>query len=138
MITAWLGEDSARPARQLFADARIATYESPDSAVSAFVNRVRHRDNQVLLMETPSARTDAFEADSASARRVIAAAIAAGKSWLDPKEIGVVFAAYGLGLSPAISPRIRQVPRRLLRALPSLSPSRSAARILGSNATSAA
>jgi len=101
VITAWLGEDSARPARQLFADARIATYESPDSAVSAFVNRVRHRDNQVLLMETPPARTDAFEADSASARRVIAAAMAAGKSWLDRKEIGVVFAAYGLRLVPS-------------------------------------
>jgi acetyltransferase len=101
VITAWLGEASARPARQLFADARIATYESPDSAVSAFMNRVRHRDNQQLLMETPPVRTDAFEADSASARRVIAAAIAAGKSWLDHKEIGVVVAAYGLRLVPS-------------------------------------
>ena len=36
VITAWLGEHSAREARQLFAKARIATYESPDrrSAVS--------------------------------------------------------------------------------------------------------
>jgi acetyltransferase len=32
-ITAWLGEHSARVARQLFAKARIATYETPDSAV---------------------------------------------------------------------------------------------------------
>ena len=101
MITAWLGEASARPARQLFVDARIATYESPDSAVSAFMNRVRHRDNQQLLMETPPVRTEAFAADSASARRVIAAAITAGKSWLDQKEIGVVFAAYGLRLVPS-------------------------------------
>jgi len=101
VITAWLGEASARPARQLFVDARIATYESPDSAVSAFMNRVRHHDNQQLLMETPSVRTEAFEADSASARRVIAAAIAAGKSWLDQKEIGVVFTAYGLRLVPS-------------------------------------
>ncbi len=101
VITAWLGEDSARPARRLFADARVATYESPDSAVSAFVNRVRHRRNQELLMETPPVRTDAFEADSASARRVIAAAIASGKSWLGHDEIGDVFAAYGLRLVPS-------------------------------------
>ena len=33
VITAWLGEHSARAARQLFAKARIATYETPDSAV---------------------------------------------------------------------------------------------------------
>jgi acetyltransferase len=32
IITAWLGEHSARAARQLFANARIATYETPDSS----------------------------------------------------------------------------------------------------------
>jgi acetyltransferase len=101
VITAWLGEYSARPARQLFTDARIATYESPDGAVNAFMNRVCHRNNQELLMQRPPARTDAFEADSAPARRVIAAAIAAGKSLLDQQEIGVVFAAYGLRLVPS-------------------------------------
>jgi acetyltransferase len=33
VITAWLGEHSARVARQLFTKARIATYETPDSPV---------------------------------------------------------------------------------------------------------
>jgi acetyltransferase len=98
VITAWLGEYSARAARQLFAKARIATYESPDSAVSGFLNRVHHRRNQELLMETPPARSDAFEPDLAAAARVIATALAAGKSWLDPEEAGVVLAAYGLPL----------------------------------------
>src|SRR6516165_191295 len=31
VINAWLGEHSAGAARQLFADARVATYETPDS-----------------------------------------------------------------------------------------------------------
>src|SRR6516164_1281459 len=53
VITAWLGEHSARAARQLFANARIATYETPDSAVTGFLHRVHHRRNQELLMETP-------------------------------------------------------------------------------------
>ena len=86
VITAWLGEHSAKAARQLFANARIATYETPDSAVSGFLHRVHHRRNQELLMETPPARTDAFEPDLAAARRIIATALAAGKSWLDPEE----------------------------------------------------
>ena len=98
VITAWLGEHSARAARQLFANARIATYETPDSAVAGFLHRVRHRRNQELLMETPPARSDAFEPDLAAARRVIATALAAGKSWLDPEETGAVLAAYGIPL----------------------------------------
>jgi acetyltransferase len=98
VVTAWLGEHSARAARELFAKARIATYETPDSAVNGFMYRVRHRRNQELLMETPPARPDAFEGDPEAAGRVISTALAAGKSWLDPEAIGVVFAAYGLPL----------------------------------------
>jgi acetyltransferase len=98
VVTAWLGEHSARAARQLFAIARIATYETPDGAVNGFMYRVSHRRNQELLMETPPARPDAFEGDPEVARRVISMALAAGKSWLDPEEIAVVFAACGLPL----------------------------------------
>ena len=96
VITAWLGEHSARAARQLFAEARIATYETPDSAIAGFLHRVHHRRNQELLMETPPARSDAFEPDLAAARRIIAAALAARKSWLDPEEIGGILGAYGI------------------------------------------
>jgi acetyltransferase len=98
VITAWLGEHSARAARQLFAKARIATYETPDSAVGGFMHRVRHRRNQELLMETPPARSDALKPDLVAVRRVIATALATGKIWLDPEETGVVLAAYGVPL----------------------------------------
>jgi acetyltransferase len=96
VITAWLGEHSARTARQLFADARIATYETPDSAVTGFLHRVHHRRNQELLMETPPARFDTFEPDRFAVQRLIAIALAAGKSWLDPEETSGILAAYGL------------------------------------------
>jgi acetyltransferase len=98
VITAWLGEHSARSARELFAQAHIATYETPDDAVIGFLHRVRHRANQQLLIETPPARPDAFEPDLATARGVIATALAAGKSWLEPPETAAVLAAYGLPL----------------------------------------
>ena len=98
VITAWLGEHSARAARQLFANARIASYETPDSAVSGFLHRVHHRRNQELLMETPPARLDTFEPDRIAAQRLIATALAAGKSWLDPEETSAILAAYGVQL----------------------------------------
>jgi acetyltransferase len=80
VITAWLGEHSARAARRRFAEARIATYETPDNAVAGFMHRVCHRRNQELLMETPPGRPDAFRSHLAPARRVITTALAARKS----------------------------------------------------------
>jgi acetyltransferase len=99
VVTVWLGEHSARVARQLFANARIATYETPDSAVTGFLYRVHHRRNQELLMETPPARFDTFEPDSVTAQRVIATALAAEKSWLDPEETSAILAAYGVAIA---------------------------------------
>jgi acetyltransferase len=82
--------------RRLFAEARIVTYETPDSAVAGFLHRVHHRRNQELLMETPPVREDAFEPDIAATRRILATAIEAGKSWLDPDEAAAILAAYGV------------------------------------------
>ena len=96
VIAARLGEYSARAARQLFAEARIATYETPDSGVAGFLHRVHYRHNRELLMETPSARRDTFEADPGAAQRVIATALAAGDTWLDPKATGTLLAGYGV------------------------------------------
>jgi len=104
VTTAWLGEHSARAARQLFAKARIAAYETPDSAVGAFMHRVHHRRNRELLMETPPARADAFEADQRAARRVITASLAAaGEGWLDAEANAAVLAAYGIPLTASFA-----------------------------------
>jgi acetyltransferase len=99
VITAWLGEHSARAARRLFAEARIATYETPESAIGAFMHRVRHQRNRELLMATPPARRDAFEPDREAARRAVAAALAGGQCWLDPAKTRAVLASYGIPLA---------------------------------------
>jgi len=96
IFTAWLGEQSATPARRRFEIARIPTYETPEAAVSAFLHRVRYQRNQALLMETPPVRADPFEPDIAAARAVIAETLAAGKTWLDAEGVAAVLAAYGI------------------------------------------
>jgi acetyltransferase len=98
LFTAWLGEYSAAPARELFNRARIATYSTPDEAVTAFLHRVRYQRNQTLLMETPPARPDPFRPDSAMAADAIAAALAAGRQWLDADEVERVLGAYRIPL----------------------------------------
>jgi acetyltransferase len=99
LFTAWLGDHSARVARQRFAKARIATYETPDGAVGGFMHRVRLRRNRELLMETPPARSDAFVPDVDAARQTIAAALAEGRNWLGAEAASAVLAAYGVPLA---------------------------------------
>ena len=98
IFTAWLGEQSAGAARKLFNAARIATYDTPEEAVTGFLHRVRYQRNQTLLMETPPARPDMFEPDLAAARAAIEAALAAGRAWLDADEVAAVLAAYRVPL----------------------------------------
>jgi acetyltransferase len=101
LFTAWLGEHSAAAARKVFNDARIPTYATPEEAVGGFLHRVRYQRNQTLLMETPPLRNDRSEPDPAPARAVIAAALAAGRTWLDAPAVEAVLTAYGIGLAAA-------------------------------------
>jgi acetyltransferase len=98
LFTAWLGEQSAGAARTLFNRARIATFDTPEEAVTGFLHRVRYQRNQALLMEAPPARSDNFEPDIAAAQRAIAAALAAGRAWLDAIEVAAVLGAYRVPL----------------------------------------
>jgi acetyltransferase len=102
VFTAWLGEESAAAARRLFAEARIATYQTPESAVRGFMHGVQYRRNQELMMETPAARPSSFEPDVETARRVINHALDAGRNWLEIDEIATVFGAYGIPFAAPI------------------------------------
>ncbi|NVD07903.1 bifunctional acetate--CoA ligase family protein/GNAT family N-acetyltransferase [Vibrio sp. JPW-9-11-11] len=53
-LTNWSGELTAKPARDIFTQAGIPTYRTPESAVVAFMHLVEYRRNQKHLMETPT------------------------------------------------------------------------------------
>jgi acetyltransferase len=96
VLTAWLGEQTAAPARRCFDEARIATYDTPSNAVRGFMHRVNYRRHQELLMETPAARPDDFEPDSQTVRSIIGHALDTGRTWLEADEVGKVLVAYGI------------------------------------------
>jgi len=98
VLTNWLGERSVGPARQLFAEAHIATYDTPDRAIRGFMHRVDYRRNQQLLLETPPSRPESFAPDSAAAERTLESALSAGREWLEPDEVAAVLVAYGIPL----------------------------------------
>ncbi len=101
VFTAWLGEETAAPARLRFAAARIPSYPSLDEAVSGFMHRVRYHANQDMLMEVPPAERDDARPDHKTASSIIAAALAAGRRQLDPAEAERVLGAYGIPVVPS-------------------------------------
>ena len=98
VFASWLGAGAAAEARRLFAERRIPSYETPDKAVRAFMHLVQYRRNQELLMQVPPSEAEAFVPDTAAARAAVAAALAAGRDWLDAAEVQAVMAAYRLPL----------------------------------------
>ncbi len=96
VLTSWLGEVTASASRRLFAEAGIRTYDTPSSAVRAFLHMVRYRRNQDILAEVPPSTPDEFRGDPEGVRRIAAAALAEGRSVLTEPEAKQVLSAYGI------------------------------------------
>jgi acyl-CoA synthetase (NDP forming)/RimJ/RimL family protein N-acetyltransferase len=115
VLTCWLGVDSARAARQRFLEQRIPTYDTPDDAVRAFMQRWRHQQNRIALMETPPDVPELFGTDPAAARQILEWALAAGRDVLDITETAALLRAYGIAVStPDIAMPVRAADPALL------------------------
>ncbi len=76
LLTNWSGELTARPARQMFTQAGIPTYRTPESAVVAFMHLVEYRRNQKQLMETPTTAEPVQSTELNAARHWVNQALA--------------------------------------------------------------
>lgn len=113
ILTSWLGEQQAAPARRLFDQARIPDYHTPNQAVRAFLHLVSFRRSQELLMEMPASVPDQFDVDMEAARLPIEAALAEGRPWLSEYEAKEVLRAYGI---PCVQTVIAATPAEAERA----------------------
>lgn len=96
VLTSWMGGETVAAARRRFAEAGIATYDTPSSAIDAFMHMVHYRRNQELLMETPPSTPEEFSPDRQAARKVIADALAAGRRSLREAAVRTLLSAYGI------------------------------------------
>jgi acetyltransferase len=112
LLTCWLGESTVVEARRLFAEQRIATYDTPSAAVQAFSHLVRYRRNQEMLRQVPPSIPESFVPDVARARALLAAALAEGRPWLGEVEAQDVLAAYGI---PVVPTRVARDPEEAAR-----------------------
>lgn len=100
ILTCWVGADAATASRRLFAEAGLPTYETPSSAVKAFLHVVNFHRNQEMLMQTPPSLPSEFRPDVAGARAVVARALERGSALLSEPDAKAVLAAYGIPVVP--------------------------------------
>lgn len=101
VLAAWLGEASVATARAVLGAARTPVYESPEAAVRAFMQIGAARDLRRQLAEAPDGSEGA--GDAPAVRAIVAKALDAGRTALEPMEVQAVLAAYGV---PIVQTRI--------------------------------
>ncbi|MGD8368000.1 MAG: bifunctional acetate--CoA ligase family protein/GNAT family N-acetyltransferase [Desulfobacterales bacterium] len=100
IFTSWLGIDSPREARRIFAENKIPTYETPTEAIRGCMQMVRHRRSQETLMETPPDIPEVFDPETDRAREIVGEALSQGRGWLTEAESKAVLAAYKIPVVP--------------------------------------
>ncbi len=86
VVGCWLGAAAVAEARQIFSDAGIPHFGTPEDAVQGFMQVVEYRRNQQLLMQTPAAGTQHDPINRKAARAIIDGALAEGRSMLSEPE----------------------------------------------------
>ena len=105
ILTSWIGHQAVEPARNLFAEHKIPTYDTPEKAVRAFMHLVTYKRNQTTLMEVPDSQPEAVQADPVRAQAIIDEALGAGQRWLTEYQAKQVLEAYGVPIVETVVAR---------------------------------
>ncbi len=112
ILASWLGGDQMNKSRRVLSDAGIPHYDTPDSAVRAFMHQVRYKHNQQMLMETPPSIPEEFQPNTTSARLIIENVLSTGREMLTEPEAKAVLSAYEI---PIVETRIARDPDDVAR-----------------------
>jgi acetyltransferase len=96
VLASWMGGDMVREGRDVLNMAGIPTFDSPESAIRAFLHMVQYRRSQELLYETPEAMPEDWQPDASRVRQLLQQVRATGRTLLTEAEAKEVLSAYGL------------------------------------------
>jgi acetyltransferase len=71
--------------------------------VRGFMHLIQHREAVTALAQAPPAMPSELAPDSDTARKIVVAALADGRQWLDPVEIARLFEAYQIPMVPTFA-----------------------------------
>jgi acetyltransferase len=98
VLAVWVGAEQGIV--DLLSGAGIPNYPTEDDAVRGFMHLVRHREVVEALAQVPPALPTDFASDIEAARKLVDAALADGRQWLDPIEIKRLFDIYDIAMVP--------------------------------------
>jgi acetyltransferase len=101
VLAVWVGAD--QEVIGMLSGAKIPNYPTEDDAVRGFMHLVRHREIVAALAQVPPAMPSEFAPDADVARKIVAAALADDRRWLDPVEIARLFEAYQIPMIPTLA-----------------------------------
>ena len=96
VFACWMGGESVAASRDIFADHRLPSYSTPESAVDAIAALALHAANQEQLLQVPEPLGPMAAPDRAAAQAIIDAALESNQEWLDPADSKGVLAAFGV------------------------------------------
>lgn len=94
LMSSWLGGHAIEQARQLFTQAGIASFETPEEAVRALAMLQAYARNQAELMEAPPAQAAQLAPDLAAVQAIVHDALANGREMLTEPQAKAVLQAY--------------------------------------------
>jgi len=94
LLTCWMGDIQIKAGRELFSQALIPSFRTPEAAVEAFSYITAFYRNQRQLTQTPGSLSHHEEPDIEGARMVIETALAEHRKVLSEMESKAVLAAF--------------------------------------------
>jgi acetyltransferase len=98
VLGCWLGDGAVKEARQIFRDAGVPDFDTPEEAVRAFSFLRTYRLNQEALLQTPPAHSAARPVDLPRIRAIVSAVLASGRDLLTEPEAKDLLQAAGLSV----------------------------------------
>jgi acetyltransferase len=103
VLASWTGGEKVEQGRALFADSKVAHFNTPEAAVDAFSFLTQYRQNQILLKQIPLPSPQQAEPDYDKAYTVIRKARAEGRVFLTVYESKQILAAFHVPVNRTIA-----------------------------------
>lgn len=105
LLTCWMGDIQIKAGRAAFAQARIPTFSTPESAVEAFSYITAFYRNQRLLAQTPGPLSHRDEPDVEGARMLIETVLSERRKVLSEMESKALLAAFRIPVASTVIAR---------------------------------
>jgi acetyltransferase len=99
ILTSWMGGERILPAREIFAQAGVPTYETPEEAVKTYSFMNKYSLNLSLLYETPSTLPVDISPPKNNLKALIKRIIREGRTVLSEEEAKRFLVDYGISVS---------------------------------------